>query len=239
MIGAIRSERRPMPRLHVVFDLDDTLYPERQFALAGFRAAARWAEAEFGVIGLSEEMAGLLDVGMLGKLFATVLARHVPDHTPDHLQAFREAYRQCDRPELELFEDAVHALDHYQRLGPIGLITDGTLAVQTKKVRALGIEERFAKIVYTDALGADRAYFKPHRRPYETMSEALGHPSGRYVYVGDNPAKDFVAPNAMGWISVLVHRDHPRIHDVTHVAPGGAPQHTVRSLRELPGILGA
>jgi putative hydrolase of the HAD superfamily len=238
VIGAIRFERRLMSRLHVVFDLDDTLYPERQYALAGFRSAARWAEAEFGVTGLADEMAGLLEVGMLGKLFVTVLGRHVPDHRPEHLLAFREAYKNCDQPELELFEDAIHALDHYQRQGPIGLITDGTLHVQMKKVRALGIEERFAKIVYTDALGADRAYFKPHRRPYETMLEALGDPSDRYVYVGDNPAKDFVAPNAMGWISVLVHRDHPRIHDVTRVADGGAPQHTVRSLRELSSILG-
>lgn len=228
-----------MSRLHVVFDLDDTLYPERQYAIAGFRAAARWAKAEFGVADLADEMTGLLDTGLLGGLFATVLARHVPEHTPEHLQAFHEAYRRCETPELELFEDARHALDHYQRRAPIGLITDGTHHVQAKKVRALQIEERFAKIVYTDALGAGRAYFKPHRRPYETMQAALGSPADRFVYVGDNPAKDFIAPNAMGWISVLVHRDHPRIHDVTRVAPGGAPQHTISSLRELPAVIGA
>jgi hypothetical protein len=35
-----------------------------------------------------------------------------------------------------------------------------------------------------------------------------------------------------------VHRDHPRIHDVAKVAPGGAPQHTVEALTELPDILG-
>ncbi|MGD9806742.1 MAG: HAD family hydrolase [Hyphomicrobiaceae bacterium] len=228
-----------MSRLHVVFDLDDTLYPERQFAIAGFEAAARWAEAEFGVTGLAEEMTRLLEVGMLGKLFPTVLARHVPSHTPKQLVAFREAYRACESPKLELFEDARHMLDHYQQRGPIGLITDGTHHVQMKKVQALGIEERFAKIVYTDALGPDRAYFKPHRRPYETVAEVLGVATDRYVYVGDNPAKDFVAPNAMGWVSVLVHREHPRIHDVARVAPGGAPQHTIRSLYELPGILGS
>jgi putative hydrolase of the HAD superfamily len=227
-----------MSRLHVVFDLDDTLYPERQYAIAGFVAAGRWAEAEFGVSGLADEMTGLLDAGMLGKLFATVLARHVPGHTPEQLRAFHEAYRSCESPGLELFEDARRALDHYQRRGPMGLITDGTHRVQVKKVRALGIEKRFAKIVYTDALGKDRAYFKPHHRAYETMADALGDPSDRYAYVGDNPAKDFVAPNALGWVSVLVHRDHPRIPDVTRVAPGGAPRHTIRSLDELPAVLG-
>jgi len=228
-----------MPRLHIIFDLDDTLYPERQFALAGFRSAARWAEAEFGVSGLASEMTQMLDAGMLGKLFAAVLSRHVPDHTPEQLNAFHEAYRCCENPELELFADAREVLDHYQKRGPIGLITDGSLLVQSKKVRALGIEKRFAKIVYTDALGADRAYFKPHPRAFETMAAALGTPSDRFVYVGDNPAKDFVAPNAMGWNTILVQRDHPRIHDIARVTHGGAPQHTVRSLLELPGILGA
>ncbi|MEZ5817292.1 MAG: HAD family hydrolase [Hyphomicrobiaceae bacterium] len=228
-----------MRRLHVIFDLDDTLYPERQYAIEGFRAAARWAESEFALTGLAEEMTALLDAGMLGKLFATVLARHVPDHTPDQLQAFHEAYRRCDNPELTLFEDARQALDRYQRQGPIGLITDGTHRVQAKKVRALGIGHRFAKIVYTDSLGSDRAYFKPHRRAFDEMTAALGDPSDRYVYVGDNPAKDFVAPNAMGWTSVLVHRDdHPRIHDVAKVATGGEPHFTVQSLTELPDVLG-
>ena len=111
--------------------------------------------------------------------------------------------------------------------------------MQARKVRALALEQRFARIVFTDVLGPDRAYFKPHRRPFETMAAALGEPGDRYVYVGDNPGKDFVAPNAMGWTSVLVHRDHPRIHDVGKVAPGGAPQHTIAALTELPDVLGA
>ena len=32
-----------MSGLVLAFDLDDTLYPERQFALSGFKAAERWA----------------------------------------------------------------------------------------------------------------------------------------------------------------------------------------------------
>ena len=42
------SRARCMSGLVLVFDLDDTLYPERQFALSGFTAAGRWAEAELG-----------------------------------------------------------------------------------------------------------------------------------------------------------------------------------------------
>lgn len=227
-----------MPRLHMIFDLDDTLYPERDFAIEGFRSAARWAEQTLGVRDIVDEMTEMLDGGMLGQLFQVVLARHAPEHTAEHLAAFRDAYRRVDRPRLTLFPDAAHALDHYERHGPMGLITDGTHAVQAKKVAALRLEPRFARIVYTDALGPNRAYFKPHPRPFEEMASAIGVPGDRYVYVGDNPAKDFVAPNAMGWTTVLVHRPHPRIHDVGKVAEGGAPQYTVASLAALPDIIG-
>ncbi len=224
-----------MSKLHVVFDLDDTLYPERQYAIAGFRAAARWAEAEFGVPGLDVEMTRLLDTGMLGRLFASVLERHVPHHLPHHVHAFHQAYRSCE-PDLTLFPDAEAVLDHFGALGPLGLITDGTLSMQRKKVHALGVEPRFNKIIYTDALGSDRAYFKPHAMAFELMAEALGRPGDRFVYVGDNPLKDFVAPNALGWRTVQVVRVGG-IHDQSRVVDGGAAQHTISELTELIPLL--
>ena len=225
-----------MSRLHVIFDLDDTLYPERQFAISGFRAAGAWAKAELGVDGLAEEMTGLLEAGMLGRIFSTVLERHAPNHTPEHVKALHAAYRTAE-PELELFADGRRALDHFGRLGPLGLITDGTLAMQAKKVKALGIAPRFAEIVYTDALGPERAYFKPHAKPFEVMASALGQPGDRFAYIGDNPVKDFVAPNAMGWTTVQIVRDGG-IHDQTRVVPGGTPQHRIATLDALADILG-
>lgn len=225
-----------MPRLHVVFDLDDTLYPERQFAVSGFRAAARWASATFSIPDVSDEMIAMLDAGLLGRIFPTILERHAPGHTPEHVKAFHHAYRTCD-PDLALFEDARTALAHYEAQGPIGLITDGTHTMQQRKVRALALEPRFAHIVYTDALGPDRAYFKPHPRPFEVMIAALGGPGDRFAYVGDNPRKDFLAPNALGWTTVQVLRDGG-IHDPHHVVDGGAPQHRIAALTELPDLLG-
>ena len=35
----------------VVFELDDTLYPERQFVLSGFRAVDDWLKAKYRVPG--------------------------------------------------------------------------------------------------------------------------------------------------------------------------------------------
>lgn len=226
-----------MSRPVVVFDLDDTLYPERQFALCGFRAAAAWAKAELGLDGLDADMVRLLDAGHLGKLFAMALEERMAGrHSPEHLKGLITAYRACE-PELTLFEDALWALDHYAAGGPLGLITDGTHAMQLKKVRALALEPRFTKIVYTDLLGEDRTFAKPHPRSFEIMEVALADPGGRFAYVGDNPAKDFSAPNGRGWVTVQVVRDGG-IHDAGRVVEGGTPQFKVSTLKDLPGALG-
>jgi putative hydrolase of the HAD superfamily len=226
-----------MSGLVLVFDLDDTLYPERQFALSGFAAAERWAAAELGIDGLAAAMTRLLDDGHLGQLFQMALVEKLPEHQSEHLAGLLEAYRDHE-PELALFEDAGWALARFAGAAKLGLITDGTHRVQAKKVAALGIAPHFHEIVFTDALGG-RTFSKPHPKSYELVEAALGASGDRLVYVGDNPSKDFIVPNARGWTSVMVHRpEHRRIHAGAQVAAGGAPQHTIASLTELPAVLG-
>jgi len=224
-----------MSRVRLVFDLDDTLYPERMFAASGFRAAAAWAERELGLAGLYEPMLRLLEEGRLSDLFHIVLAEHAPGHRPEHLDAFIRVYRSHE-PDIALFPDAISALDYFGASGPFGLITDGLPEVQAAKVRALGLDPRFRRIIYTYALGG-RAFAKPNPKAFEMMQEGLGEPGDRFVYVGDNPAKDFVAPNALGWITVQVMRAGG-IHAGTRIAEGGSPQHRISSLEELPALLG-
>ena len=220
--------------LRVIYDLDDTLYPERSFALSGFRAASAWAAHEWGIDGIADEMTGLLDDGHLGAVFKIALERHHPQHSKQDLARFIEAYRNHE-PELELFDDAVAALERSQEYGPMGLITDGTHWVQQNKVQALGIAEHFDTIIYTGALGG-RDFHKPHPRAFEMMEAALAAPDALFVYIGDNPAKDFVSPNARGWATIQVIREGG-IHDAHAVADGGAPQHRIDSLFELGSVL--
>jgi putative hydrolase of the HAD superfamily len=224
-----------MPTPIIVFDLDDTLYSERQFAISGFRACERWLVDNFGVGTIVDDMTRLLDDGYMRQLFVEVLNERVPHASPEHLEAFIDIYRLHD-PQIELYPDAQWALDHFGGLGPLGLITDGQHEVQSSKVRALGIAHRFHHIVYTHALGG-REFSKPHPLSYEQMEAALDPKrERRLVYVGDNPAKDFVTPNKRGWTSVQVLRPY-RIHSRAIAAEGGAAHHVVETLKDLPRVL--
>ncbi len=225
-------------RKTLVFDLDDTLYSERQFAISGFRACERWLEEqqcveERGVGGLAEEMTRLLDEGHMRALFVKVLEDRIPQVGEQLLEAFIDIYR-LHAPDISLYPDAAWALDHFGSRGPLGLITDGQHEVQSSKVSALDIAHRFRHIVYTGALGG-RSYSKPHPLAYEKTEAALGT-GGRFVYVGDNPAKDFLTPNQRGWISVQVLRPF-RIHARATPIDGGEAQHVIESLTQLPALL--
>jgi putative hydrolase of the HAD superfamily len=66
------------------------------------------------------------------------------------------------------------------------------------------------------------------------MEQAI--PAARYVYVADNEAKDFVAPNARGWLTVKVAREGGEY--LRAAAPdGGKAQVEIGSLGELRGVL--
>jgi putative hydrolase of the HAD superfamily len=228
-----------MPPFKLIFDLDDTLYPERAYALGGFRAAAAWASEALAVPDLTARLTELLDAGHLGRSFAIALAEAKPDHDADHLKAMLRAYA-THTPDLALFPDAAACLDHFAG-ATLGLVTNGHPATQARKVAALGIAGRFAEIVYAGALGPNGQYHKPHPRPFETIENALRRdPGDRFVYVGDNPEKDFAAPNKMGWITILIDRPShraTRIHPLTTPPAGAAPHATITALTDLPDVL--
>lgn len=228
-----------MAQLRVIFDLDDTLYPERDYAIGGFLSAAAWARETLGVTVRVERMTALLDEGYLGQLFPIVLKEANPNHCADDLKGFMRAY-QAQRPVLKLFEDAAVAVQSMVGGYSMGLITDGNARSQAAKVEALAIASHFSHIIYTGALGEKRAFHKPHPLSFELMEAALGREGDRFVYIGDNVSKDFVAPNGRGWSSILIDRPETRqtrIHRQQKVAEGGAPQVTLENMTLLVDVL--
>jgi putative hydrolase of the HAD superfamily len=61
-------------------------------------------------------------------------------------------------------------------------------------------------------------------------------PAAGYVYVADNPRKDFLAPRALGWRSARVRRPGGE-HASYTAAPGEAAEREIISLLELESLL--
>lgn len=223
-----------MSDLCLVFDLDDTLYPEASYARSGLRAAGIWAEREMGIAGLVPTLLGLFDSGRRGDVFDAALVQHGHAAGAAIVARLVDVYRS-HTPELALFEDAAWALTHYGAHLPLGIITDGYADVQRAKVAALGVASRFRHIVYTDALGG-RAAWKPSPAGYEAIERAVPEATA-FAYVADNAAKDFVAANARGWRTIRIVRPSGEYRGA-EPATGGEPRHVIAALTQLPAILG-
>lgn len=218
----------------VVFDLDDTLYSERSYAFSGFAAvAAAFAERLGNVSELEAVMRRLFDTEHRARVFNEVLRRAGAGEDAQLVAEMVRTFR-THRPTIRLYADAEEALNYWRVGARTGILSDGPAVMQRAKVEALGLADRVDAIILTDEWGA--GYAKPAVRGFEMMAERLGVGHKGCAYVGDNPAKDFVGPRALGWRTVRVlradgvYRDHP-------VAAGGDPDATVASLADLPRVL--
>ena len=189
----------------VIFDLDDTLYEERQFFRSGFSAVAERLEQRG--IGPCKKAAELLDnfhhTEGRQQVFQKLAARlgFPEDWVPELVEVFRS-----HRPVIKLAADARELLPrlrtaHHLRLG---CVTDGWLAVQRRKVEALGVEPLLDALVISDELGRD--FWKPHPKPFLNCCARLGVEPSEAVFVGDNPERDMVGARRAGLASIRIRR---------------------------------
>jgi putative hydrolase of the HAD superfamily len=196
----------------VVFDIDDTLYLERDYVRSGFAAVGRLVRERVGMPDFAERAWAAFADGARGTIFDDVLAGYAASTSPALTGELVECYRNHD-PAIELLADARAVLDHLA--GPTGrtggtgraavaVVTDGPLASQKAKARTLGLDRWAEPVVFTEELGPD--WVKPSPRAFALMEQRLGVPGAACVYVADNPAKDFAGPKQRGWRTVRIRR---------------------------------
>lgn len=217
----------------IVFDLDDTLYPERAFVGSALWAVGKYAAEAWGMRKLCAELARLHAAGQHKQIFqAAHLAAGQGKLRAERAAELLKAYREHRPESLPWFPDAREVIEHLHGRSPLELISDGYLPTQPNKFEALGAGVWIPNPIFTESLG--REHWKPSPRAFEQVMQR--HPGARFVYVGDNPAKDFVAPRALGWRSVQIKRPGGVYAD-TKAHPAGQPDAVIQSLLELPEIL--
>ena len=215
----------------IAFDLDDTLYPEREYVDSGLAAVARFGAERYG----------LDEVESLARLRA-VLAREGRGHVFDrwlepHGLAGKARIAECvrvyrhHRPQIRL-EPSVRALLGRLAGSPLYIVTDGHKVAQDRKIEALGLRPLVKRAFITHRYGIHRA--KPSTYCFEQIRRIESCRWGDMVYVGDNPAKDFVNLNPLGVNTVRVltgmHRDQA-------AAPGHEARFVIGGLAHLEATL--
>jgi HAD superfamily hydrolase (TIGR01549 family) len=117
--------------------------------------------------------------------------------------ALVDLYRN-HKPDVHLYKGVLEMLRHLrERNIRIGIITDGRVEGQRNKIEALGLNVLVDDIIITDELGGIQ-FRKPCDIAFRILQTRWRLNSTEIIYVGDNPEKDFQAPQQLGMRSVLL-----------------------------------
>jgi len=172
----------------IVFDLDDTLALELDYLKSAY-----------------EEIAYLVDQANT-RLFAFLLDAYQKKDNPfEQICTLYPQYSVADL--LQLYRNHVPTypenpckslLVELKANGyKLGLVTDGYSITQRNKLKALGIEDLFDLVVISEEFGSA----KPCEANFAVFHQFN---TDEYYYIADNPAKDFVSPNALGWQTICL-----------------------------------
>lgn len=205
----------------VIFDLDDTLYPERDYVMSGYRQIAAY-------LGNDTYADRLYDFFKEGRPAIDELLAEIgrTDEKSRCLEIYREQI-----PDITLYPYAHALITSLQNAGiRVGIITDGRVNGQRKKLKALGLDSLIGdeNIIITDELGGEQ-FRKPCDIAFRILQTRWRITPGEIVYIGDNIAKDLQAPLQLGMQFIYYRNEggiYPRTGSVIDI-------HEIGDLQEL------
>lgn len=170
----------------VVFDLDDTLYREDDYNKSGIAAVC----ADLGRL-YGKNIEDELLAARVAKADIWERACHLLSLPLAVKESLLWLYRlHC--PSIRLDEAVMDMLLYIKKYARhVAVLTDGRAISQRQKLMALGLLD------FSVYISEEYNSEKPDLKRFEQIMS--DYPAEHYVYVGDNPKKDFIAPNALGW----------------------------------------
>ncbi len=176
----------------IVFDLDDTLYAEKEYVKSGYKAIAK----EYPQIkDMSERLWNAFLEGKPAIDYVLGQEKHIGEK-----ESCLRIYRY-QIPEIHFFDGVKEMLQRIRQTKKVGIITDGRPEGQKAKINALGLYELVDKIIITDELGG-LEYRKPNHKAFDIMQSTFGCDYSKMCYVGDNISKDGIAPEELGMVFI-------------------------------------
>lgn len=179
----------------VIFDLDDTLYGEKDYVKSGYKEVAK-------ILPQIENAYEKLYAAFEEKksVFDEVLSSE-GIYSDDLKNMCLKTYR-FQKPDITLYPGVKELLVNIRSSGrKIGIITDGRPEGQWAKLKALELDKLVDYIIVTDELGGVE-FRKPCDKAFVLMKEKFGFPYEEICYIGDNIKKDFIAPDRLGMRSI-------------------------------------
>jgi len=210
-----------------VFDLDDTLYREIDYCYSGFYYISNVIKDIYGI----DTFKKLIDFFKASEkdIFGKICREFgLPIEVKESLIW---TYR-THLPTIKLLPHTLDILKEVEvKSTAICILSDGRSLTQRLKMSALGIGH------IRSYISEEYGETKPGLKRYKLIQDF--YPGKKYVYIADNPSKDFIAPNILGWMSIGVKGGDWNIHpqNISETNMESQPSIWINNIKELRKFL--
>lgn len=183
-----------------VFDLDDTLISEFDYQRSGIAAVEAVLSSLYGVK-FDGRIQCALDCGIHDIWAWACDQLDLPYEAKESLLWIYRLHDPCIQF-AEGVEELISLLLYYG--GELAILSDGRSITQRLKLRSLGLES------LPLFLSEDYASVKPEIDRFVLIEQKW--PGYNFVYIADNPVKDFDAPRSLNWLTIGAKWVNPRVH---------------------------
>ena len=185
----------------LVFDLDDTLYPERKYVESGFKAVAKAIAGQSGgkPANYFDFMITALEQNGRGRIFDDLLEQFSLPAEKFPIETLVNLYRQHE-PLIELYPGVEEMLRRLRKNYRLAIVTDGTAIMQRRKITALALCTMVDEVIYCWELAAP----KPSPDGFQAAMQQLAVTPADTIIIGDRPDHDLAAAFAIGCLAIRI-----------------------------------
>lgn len=205
----------------VIFDLDNTLYADHSYFRNVFMQYSKSLFSNIDLILNDEFRLKSIDI------FGDILKKKNIFTKKKQIDLFF-LYKTI-KCKLFLYDDAYELIDFLKKKGiKICIITNGNVEVQKNKVKCLGINDLFDKIIYARQWG--KIYEKPNPKSFAKALSYFSVKKEDVIFVGDNPDTDIIGASNFGIMGVRFINGHFKKIDCKN-------DYNIKNLLELKGYI--
>ncbi|MDC1540908.1 HAD-IA family hydrolase [Candidatus Pelagibacter ubique] len=211
----------------IVLDLDDTLYNELDYQISGFKEVIKCLKDNYKI------KTNYQFIHKCIRQKKNILEELCKKYglKKSIIKSLLWVYR-LHKPRIYMKKNVKKSLNRLERMSSgVAILTDGRSISQRLKLQALGICHlpMYISEDYIDK--------KPSIKRFKLIMKDM--PAKKYVYIGDNPLKDFLAPNKLKWLTIGIKGSKRNIYSqkIKKINKEYLPDFWVKDFLEILDIL--
>ena len=212
----------------IFFDLDNTLYDVQKYHTRAFEKISTYLSQKHGISN-SDIMQQLVDIwnektSMYSHLFDDFLERL--NIKNEDVKNLIDIFNSQEIKNSDFYSDAFDVVTKLKNYYKLGIITDGTVSRQNRKISTSKFQQLFDVIIFTKIFEP-----KPSILSFQKATEQIQVKPSDSVYAGDNPFLDFKGPKTIGMYTIRILRG-----EFMNISENKFIDKTIKNLNELHKI---